>query len=88
MAKYVALTGINYPSGSEEVRVEVDGDVPENIVVASPWLLDQGHVKKVEDTAPAPKSKGAQPAQDEAPVSEAVPTAVEASTSAEGEVKD
>lgn len=45
--QYVALTGLNYGCTDEQpegVRIEAGDTVPAEIVAASPWLLDQGHV--------------------------------------------
>jgi len=40
-----ATTGINWPDGNGgEVRVEAGGEVPDVIVSANSWLVQDGHV--------------------------------------------
>jgi hypothetical protein len=46
--KYRVLTGINYPTARGSRRAEPDDIVTDLPPKSVPWLLEQGHIEKVE----------------------------------------
>lgn len=50
--RYEAVVGLSVPNaaGDGELRIEPGHLVPERVIEAAPWLVEQGHVRAREGT--------------------------------------
>lgn len=61
MPRYKVLNGLDYGSTRRE-----PGDIADDIPGASvPWLLEDGHIERIEDDPPKPRAPKAQKVEEE-----------------------
>ena len=65
MTNWIATAGIDWDDAGKARRIEAGEPVPDRLVRAAPWVVDQGHVIEggagVPDPAPDPEPEPATP---------------------------